>query len=167
MATRPTDNLPDWYPTNPSDLVEPSGSKKAQGYVPEEPLPAQNFNWLFYSTSTWLQYLLDVSDERGNGLAAQGDVAVSGARAVTEADDGKVLEIDSSTAGFTLTLDPVADMVNKKVTIKDIGGKLSTNPVILARGAGELFEDLDSNFTLEADYGTWHVYCDGIQYFLL
>ena len=167
MAVQPTENLPNWNPTNPSDRVEPSGSKKLQGYMPEEPLPAQHFNWLLYSISLWLQYLVDTATVIGFGLAGQGDVSVNTTRPITATDDGKVLVLDSSSGAFNLTLPLISTMVNKKLTIKDLGGSLSTKPVTLVRNSTEEIENIAANYVLEADYGTWNLYCDGVQYYFI
>lgn len=57
MMSRPDVSLPDWFVADPADRVEPAGSKKTSGWIPLEPLPAQNENWLNYSVSMWLDYM--------------------------------------------------------------------------------------------------------------
>ena len=66
----------DWVPSGDVDKIsEPSGSKKAQGWSPSEPLPAQQENWILYSLSKWLKYFEDFIDQRTEkiilGTAAQ------------------------------------------------------------------------------------------------
>ncbi len=57
MATKPTESLPNWFPTDPGSIEEPDGARKLSGYAPEEVLPSKIWNWLFYSLSLWLEYL--------------------------------------------------------------------------------------------------------------
>ena len=52
----------DWVPSNSGVRVEPSGSKKNQGWSPQEPLPAQNENWILYSIDQWIKWLEKVAD---------------------------------------------------------------------------------------------------------
>lgn len=51
-----------WVPSNSGVRVEPSGSKKNQGWSPQEPLPAQNENWILYSIDQWIKWLEKVAD---------------------------------------------------------------------------------------------------------
>lgn len=63
MPTKPTVNILDWVPSaDPLKISEPSGSKKAQGWSPNEPLPAQQENWILYSISQWKQYFQKATD---------------------------------------------------------------------------------------------------------
>lgn len=54
----PSDGLPEWATSGA--VVEPSPTKKALGWVPNEFPPAQTFNWLGRSTFEWLQWLSSV-----------------------------------------------------------------------------------------------------------
>lgn len=63
MPTKPTVAMIDWTPANdPTRVIEPSASKKNDGWNPNEPLPAQNMNWLLYSADQWLSYLVSATD---------------------------------------------------------------------------------------------------------
>lgn len=63
--SKPTVTRLDWVPSGDVDKIsEPSGSKKAQGWSPNEPLPAQQENWILYSLSQWLKYFEDLTDSR-------------------------------------------------------------------------------------------------------
>lgn len=62
MPTKPTVAQLDWVPSNSGVRVEPTGSKKNQGWSPLEPLPAQNENWILYSIDQWIKYLERVTD---------------------------------------------------------------------------------------------------------
>lgn len=62
MPQKPTVPQLDWVPSNSGVRVEPSGSKKNQGWSPLEPLPAQNENWILYSIDQWIKYLERVTD---------------------------------------------------------------------------------------------------------
>ena len=62
MATKPA-TKPDWTRTNPTARVEPSGSKKENGWDPNERPPREFMNWLFYSVGVeWLDYFEEVTD---------------------------------------------------------------------------------------------------------
>ena len=63
MAIKPTVSKIDWVPNaDPLKISEPSGSKKAQGWSPNEPLPAQQENWILYSLSQWIKYFEEATD---------------------------------------------------------------------------------------------------------
>lgn len=63
MTTKPTVSILDWVPSgDPDKISEPSGSKKTQGWSPNEPLPAQQENWILYSISQWQQYFQKTTD---------------------------------------------------------------------------------------------------------
>lgn len=63
MATKPTVSILDWVPSgDPAKISEPSGSKKTQGWSPNEPLPAQQENWILYSLSQWQKYFEEATD---------------------------------------------------------------------------------------------------------
>lgn len=68
---KPTVARLDWVPTGDVDKIsEPSGSKKAQGWSPSEPLPAQQENWILYSLSQWLKYFEDLTDKNPEKVVA-------------------------------------------------------------------------------------------------
>lgn len=68
---KPTVTMLDWVPSGDVDKIsEPSGSKKAQGWSPSEPLPAQQENWILYSLSKWLKYFEDFTDKRSEKYVA-------------------------------------------------------------------------------------------------
>lgn len=68
---KPTVARLDWVPSGDIDKIsEPSGSKKAQGYSPSEPLPAQQFNWELYTISQWLKYFEDLTDKNPEKVVA-------------------------------------------------------------------------------------------------
>lgn len=68
---KPTVTILDWVPSGDVDKIsEPSGSKKAQGWSPSEPLPAQQENWILYSLSRWLKYFEDFTDKRSEKYVA-------------------------------------------------------------------------------------------------
>lgn len=47
---------PGWDPSDPLDIVAPSGSKKTTGWQPEEKPPAENFNWFWQLVSEWIDW---------------------------------------------------------------------------------------------------------------
>ncbi len=54
--SKPT-SKPDWTDGASSKVSEPSGSKKLQGWLKEEPPPFNFFNWVFYNISQWINFL--------------------------------------------------------------------------------------------------------------
>jgi|GEM_PF-5315771 len=68
---KPTVARLDWVPSaDPDKISEPSGSKKTQGWSPNEPLPAQQENWILYSLSQWLKYFEDLTDKNPEKVVA-------------------------------------------------------------------------------------------------
>lgn len=68
---KPTVARLDWVPSgDPDKISEPSGSKKTQGWSPNEPLPAQQENWILYSLSKWLKYFEDLTDKNPEKVVA-------------------------------------------------------------------------------------------------
>lgn len=68
---KPTVTRLDWVPSGDVDKIsEPSGSKKAAGWSPSEPLPAQQENWILYSLSQWLKYFEDLTDKKPEKVVA-------------------------------------------------------------------------------------------------
>ena len=52
-----------WTKTNPTQRVEPSGSKKEAGYATDERPDPKGFNWLLYIMNEWIEYLESVTDD--------------------------------------------------------------------------------------------------------
>jgi hypothetical protein len=154
MATRPSEATPGWAPADVADRVEPDGARKLSGYAPGEPLPAQILNWLLYSISLWLAYFAGFNEK----------VNVTGTRPITAADDGRLLRLDSSGGAFNLTLPDPTTVSGLRLQLKDIGGVLSTHAVTLVRFGSEQIEGLAANFVLDANRGTWVLYCNGTGY---
>ncbi len=158
MATKPTINLPGWV-TAIGNIAEPSGSKKSSGYAPMEPLPAQHANWIFNSVSDWVAYFA--------ALAANETLDVSASTVLTSTVRGKIVRLVVDATSYTLTLPAPATMLGAIFKIKDVSGKLSDFPVLLARNGSELFELLAGDYLLEANYGEWTIFCDGTNYYLV
>lgn len=156
---RPTINKPDWFVTDPAKLVEPSGSKKNTGWSPAEPHPAQNENWLMYSISLWLEYL--------DTIGAKQSEVVDATRAINEDDNGRIIFIDSTAGSFDLDLPDPATFANMSFRVIDRAGNLSTNPVLLDRFGTEAIAGLTQDYVLQANFGSWEIYCNGSNYFIL
>ena len=54
--SKPT-NKPGWNPSDPSKVVEPSSTKKTQGWAAGEKPTAEHFNWLMKTLSQWVDYV--------------------------------------------------------------------------------------------------------------
>lgn len=159
MAVKPTINKLNWIQADTDAYTEPSGSKKASGYAPFEPLPAQHLNWFLRSLSLWIDYL-DASVSNEIEPAA-------GAVTVDDTDQGKLFLVNSTAGAFNFILPNPAVNAGLRFRIRDVGGKLSTNPITLQRFASEGISGLAANYLLESDFGTWEVVCDGTNYYLL
>lgn len=173
MATRPVINKPDWFVSDSSKRVEPSGPKKTQGWLPNEPLPAQNENWLLYSISVWIEWLVEEMDNLVAGFkgALSNGVTILNEGedyAIDSGDDGHTFLVDTSGALQPVFRMPVpADFAGMKFTVKDIGGALSTYPVAVDDTNGGRLEGLAAPYMLEADFGEWTWYCDGTDFWLV
>lgn len=63
MALPKPSNHLTWTDGDSAKVVEPSAPKKLLGWVALERPPFEYFNWLFFRTDEWLQYLESVTDE--------------------------------------------------------------------------------------------------------
>ncbi len=55
--------LVDWVPSaDPAKIVEPSGSRKTNGYIADGRPPAVEHNWIFHVLWEWTKYLESVTD---------------------------------------------------------------------------------------------------------
>lgn len=82
-------------------------------------------------------------------------------------DLGKVFKIDSTSGAFTITLPNPATVPGGLYWVKDVAGKLSTNPVQLENFAAENIEGLASNLVLSTDFETWGFYTDGTNWWVI
>ena len=101
----------------------------------------------------------------GTGLASSGDTSKTSAYTIVAGDTGKVIFVDSTSAAFTLTLPTPSAGYN--FIIKDKAGLLSTNNVTLARAASEKIENVAASYIMQADFGSWRVYCNGTDWFFV
>lgn len=80
VGTRPS-KYPEWASGVGADIVEPSGTKKAQGWIVEVP-PHEYFNWLENLVYQWLVYMDERTPRQYDDLLtaidemADGDVAI-------------------------------------------------------------------------------------------
>lgn len=167
MVTKPTENKPEFLVTDPADRVEPSGSKKSAGYDPNEPLPAQSFNWLLYSISLWIAYLEDKTDVQGAGVGSVGFEYVNDPTAIDNEDDGKTFLSDNEDDTLEFQLPDPTTVEGQVFTIKDTTGFFGDNPVMVLIDGAENFEGLNEDYELASPFGTWNIYCDGVDWFLI
>lgn len=149
MATKPTQDPINWAPTDPLDVVEPDGSKKLQGYQPEEPLPAEHFNWFLVAITEWFAYFIEIFSvqiEQPSG----GDFPLG-----LDIDSNHVSYWIDSSAARIIEL-PELDTENITITIKDITGLMDINNCTLERfDSGDTIEGLQEDYILEAPFGSW------------
>lgn len=168
MATKPTVNQLGWTPANnPLTVIEPSTPKKTNGWVPLEPLPAQNENWILYSISKWIAYLETITDELIASAPPASATPKTANYTIVVADAYGIIRVNSAAGSFNLQLPNPALFSQKKVTILDVGGALHDFPVTLVRFAAEQIEGLASSYILESNRGSWTLFAvDGNWYFL-
>lgn len=76
--SKPT-NKPGWNPTDSSKVVEPTSTKKAQGWAAGEKPAAEHFNWLMKTVSQWIDHI-DAEGVQGpkGDTGAQGPQGIQG-----------------------------------------------------------------------------------------
>lgn len=136
---RPTVPFLDWTPDNdPLKVIEPSGSKKTQGWSPNEPLPAQNMNWLLYSMDQWLKYavatadlvggqirsVLGTADQVSSGIATH-SVPQDAYNAAIAAGGGVMLVLEGSMVGNLALNDSTGVIVKGLGYQSEIDGSVS------------------------------------------
>lgn len=82
---------------------------------------------------------------------------------VTLAD--KNIYLVDTTAARTLTLPAAA--AGTSFYIKDKSGSCQTNNITIARAATEQIEGIAGNKTLQTNWGSWYLVCDGTNWFIL
>lgn len=156
---RPTVPFLDWTQDNdPLKNVEPSGSKKNQGWSPNEPLPAQNMNWILYSIDQWLKYAVDSAGRAGGQIrTVLGTTAQLAAGAAThdnpqQAYDDTVLQ----GGGVMLVLDGSItgslNMNSSGVIVKGLGYESEINGNVSMSGPRNVFLGcrVAGNFTMSS-----------------
>lgn len=89
IGTRPT-AFPEWAtsPDDPGDVVEPSASKKEDGWIVEEP-SYKFWNWLHLTANKWLEYL-DLNHRIFDDLAVFVSTVADGGIAIVDEYDPTV-----------------------------------------------------------------------------
>lgn len=78
-----------------------------------------------------------------------------------------LLMVDSTLGSFDISLPDPATFINSTVKILDVAGKLSLNKVTLKRHATELISGVSADFFLESDFGSWEIYSNGSNWFVI
>lgn len=97
-------NKPGWNPTDSSKVVEPTSTKKAQGWAAGEKPAAEHFNWLMKTVSEWIEHI-DAEGVKGpkgdTGPAGpQGNQGPQGAQGEAGADGAQGLKGDTGPQGI-------------------------------------------------------------------
>lgn len=152
---------------NPLLVVEPTVPKKAQGWAPLEPLPAQNENWLLKSISQWLAYLEDVTDELIATLVVRPLAGVY-PLTLTSADSGKTIVIDSDAARSIILPAPTNGLYFVFVDgFMDGKAGLDQFPATLGRNnVANKIQGLQADYELAAQGGIWRFKADGTGWIL-
>lgn len=118
--------------------------------------------FLLYSpnASRWL-----IIGGSGSGGPFNGSSLISTSTLLTNSDNNRVFEVNTSSAALTLTL-PASPITNLVYTIKDINGSFATNPLTINPN-GKTFEGLTSNYTVYAPFWSKIIYYNGTQYYLI
>lgn len=139
---RPTVPFLNWTPDNdPQKVVEPSGSKKTQGWSPNEPLPAQNMNWLLYSIDQWLQYAVESADRVGGQIrSVLGTTAQMNAGAATHDDPQEAYDAAVAEGGGVMLV--LEGSMSGNLNLNDSTG-------VIVKGLGYQSE-INGNVTMSA-----------------
>lgn len=94
--SKPT-NKPNWNPSDSSKIVEPSSTKKSQGWSSGEKPAAEHFNWLMKTVSEWIDYV-DTAGVKGD-KGDKGDTGEAGPQGLQgiQGEQGPAGSVDSST----------------------------------------------------------------------
>ncbi len=111
--------------------------------------------------SNWLTFA-----SGSEGLASSGPATDALPYTIQTADAGKVFLYDTTSAAGTLTL-PTSPASGFKFSLKDKGGAFATNNLTIARAAAESIEGVAGNYICAADYGVWHFFYDGTNWWIL
>lgn len=104
--------------------------------------------------------ITSLSDDFYNSVSS---VNVNSNHTVTIAE--RILLCDSTGGTFNITLpDP---SLRKSFKIKDVGGAFGTNNVTLVRFGSENIEGLAASFALASNYGSYILFSDGTNWWLL
>lgn len=110
---------------------------------------------------------LDSQVYQNMGPATQGKSALTSTTTLDGSYIGQTITVDSTAAAFSLNLLRPLSLKNKIIVIQDIGGVLSSNPLTLVRFASEKIGLIAANYVLRGNYGTWYLWSDGTDFFLI
>ncbi len=118
-------------------------------------LTNNNLNNVVSSTANWKRV--------GNGLASSSPGAIiSSNYTVLAADNGRVLNVDCSGGPIEIQLpSPSPGFV---ITVKDLTGSASTNPISIKRFASELIDDTDSDDLITTAFSATSYDTDGTDW---
>lgn len=110
--------------------------------------------------ATWL----GIAGAGTGGWGALGVTTVSSNTVLTSGDAKRILMCDSSGGAFNIQLP--APAANFLLTLKDFLGTFAANNVTLTRSNPAVkIEGLASDYALAADFGSWDLVCDGVDYY--
>ncbi len=118
----------------------------------------------YFLTGATIQTQLDNTDVAllTNALV----VIASGATLSMATHAGRLLQLDSSSAAFNLTLPALSLNTGMKAILSDYKGFLDTNPVTLIPNGTDKIMGLNSNYELGAAWGQWDLYSDATGWYL-
>lgn len=82
-------------------------------------------------------------------------------------DTDNIILVNTTSNAITISLPNPTLHNNRVIYIKDTGGNLITNNLILARFSSEKIDGLTANKTFIANYGSWQIVCDGVNWWIL
>jgi hypothetical protein len=155
-VTRPTIDQPGWFPADPANSVEPDNAKKLEGWLPGQPLPAQNENWLNESTSTWIEYNTDYLEKvlGTNGFS----IDDSNSPYNLTDNEKRVLYVGTTVANVTINLPPAADFAGLSVVIVKLD---PLNSIIINAAAGE---EIDAASSLTMNFRSLVIRSAGVAW---
>lgn len=97
-----------------------------------------------------------------SGMGSSSMIAAALPYTITAADNGRVLEVNTSTGPGSIQLPtPNGTYI---FTVTDIGGSLNNFPVTLLRSSGEKINNIAASFLLNANNGSWTFKDDGTNW---
>ncbi len=163
MATRPGSYL-NWNPSG-NNSVQPPPGQLSTGWLNTQKPPYQWFNWLFNKTDSWIKWFDQITAFLG--FASQGVIAISTNTTILSTMNGKVILVTNPGGTLSIQLPNPSGLAGFNFILKDVGEDFSTNPAQFLQHSTELIEGVASTYALIADGGTWYVYTNGTNWFIL
>ena len=107
-------------------------------------------------------------DQADAALVTNNLVAITTGTTLSKASHaGRLLQLDSTSAAFNLTLPALSVNTGIKCILSDYKGQFGTNAVTLIPNGTDKIMGLNSNYLLESAWGQWELFSDASGWYLL